>query len=403
MFFNLQNRIINSKNPIMQSIANHVLLYPTPVNFSYAYSFGSLVGIFFAVQILTGIFLAMHYTAHTSYAFASVVHIMTDVKNGYLLRYMHANGASMVFILIYIHIGRGLYYRSYIYNRRHLWWSGIVIFLLMMATAFIGYVLPWGQMSFWGATVITSLVTAVPFVGESIAYWVWGGFSVSNATLIRFFSLHYLLPFIITGIIFVHLILLHTVTSTNPAQVSSPDKMSFHPYFTFKDIFALTVALLFFLALVHFYPNILGHSDNFLPANPLVTPPHIVPEWYFTPFYAILRSCPNKLGGVIFMLAAILILFIIPFYKIPVNSIVAPLSSLHKVAFWIFAAVFFVLMFLGGKPATAPYVVASQFFTFAYFAYFLFFVPLIPALEKVLVADYQHEHLTGFQVKKFTV
>ena len=376
----------------MLSIANHVLLYPTPVNFSYAYSFGSLVGIFFALQILTGIFLAMHYTAHTSYAFASVVHIMTDVKNGYLLRYMHANGASMVFILIYIHIGRGLYYRSYIYNRRHLWWSGIVIFLLMMATAFIGYVLPWGQMSFWGATVITSLVTAVPFVGESIAYWIWGGFSVSNATLIRFFSLHYLLPFIITGIIFVHLILLHTVTSTNPAQVSSPDKMSFHPYFTFKDIFALTAALLFFLALVHFYPNILGHSDNFIPANPLVTPPHIVPEWYFTPFYAILRSCPNKLGGVLFMLAAILILFVIPFYKMPVNSIVAPLSSLHKVSFWIFSAVFFILLFLGGKPATAPYVVASQFFTFAYFTYFLFVVPVIPMVEKLLITEYQKTH-----------
>ncbi len=389
MFFSLKNRIVNSTNPIMQMISNHVLLYPTPVNFSYAYSFGSLVGIFFAIQIFTGIFLAMHYTAHTSYAFASVVHIMTDVKNGYLIRYMHANGASMIFILIYIHIGRGLYYRSYIYNRRHLWWSGIVIFLLMMATAFIGYVLPWGQMSFWGATVITSLVTAVPFVGESIAYWVWGGFSVSNATLIRFFSLHYLLPFVITGIIFVHLILLHTVTSTNPAQVSSPDKMSFHPYFTFKDIFALTATLLFFLVLVSYYPNVLGHSDNFIPANPLVTPPHIVPEWYFTPFYAILRSCPNKLGGVIFMLAAILILFVIPFYKIPVNSVVAPLSRWHKVSFWIFVAIFFILTFLGGKPATAPYVVASQFFTFAYFAYFIVLIPLVPVLERRFIAEYQ--------------
>ena len=393
MFFNLQNRITNSKNPLVQTIANHVLLYPTPVNFSYAYSFGSLVGIFFAVQILTGIFLAMHYTAHTGYAFASVVHIMTDVKNGYLLRYMHANGASMVFILIYIHIGRGLYYRSYIYNRRYLWWSGIVIFLLMMATAFIGYVLPWGQMSFWGATVITSLVTAVPFVGESIAYWVWGGFSVSNATLIRFFSLHYLLPFVITGIVFIHLILLHTVTSTNPAQVSSFDKMSFHPYFTFKDLFALTTALLFFLILVHFYPNVLGHSDNFIPANPLVTPPHIVPEWYFTPFYAILRSCPNKLGGVIFMLAAILVLFVIPFYKIPVNGIVPPLSAWHKAAFWLFVAVFFILLFLGGKPATAPYVVASQLFTFIYFAYFFIVLPIIPVSEKLCVSQYQNGSL----------
>jgi ubiquinol-cytochrome c reductase cytochrome b/c1 subunit len=388
MFSNLlqiPKRAVNSKNTLLQTIANHALLYPTPINFSYAYSFGSLVGLFFALQLFTGIFLAMHYTAHTSYAFASVVHIMIDVKNGYLFRYMHANGASMIFILIYIHIGRGLYYRSYIYNRRHLWWSGIIIFLLMMATAFIGYVLPWGQMSFWGATVITSLVTAVPFVGESIAYWVWGGFSVSNATLIRFFSLHYLLPFVITGIIFIHLILLHTVTSTNPAQVSSFDKMSFHPYFTFKDLFALTTTFLFFILLVYFYPNILGHSDNFIPANPLVTPPHIVPEWYFTPFYAILRSCPNKLGGVVFMLAAILILFLLPFYKIPANTTVSPLSNTHKVMFWLFGAVFFILLFLGGKPATAPYVVASQFFTFAYFAYFVSLITLMPLIEKGLV------------------
>jgi ubiquinol-cytochrome c reductase cytochrome b/c1 subunit len=391
MFLKLEQRIINSKNPLLQSLSNHVLFYPTPVNFSYAYSFGSLVGIFFAIQILTGIFLAMHYTAHTDVAFSSVVHIMTDVKNGYLIRYMHANGASMIFILMYIHIGRGLYFRSYIQNRRHLWWSGVVIFLLMMATGFLGYVLPWGQMSFWGATVITNLVTAIPFVGESIAYWVWGGFSVSNATLIRFFSLHYLLPFVVTGIIFVHLILLHTVTSTNPAQVSSPDKIPFHPYFTFKDLFALTGTLLFFLILVHFYPNVLGHSDNFIPANPLVTPPHIVPEWYFTPFYAILRSCPNKLGGVVFMLAAILVLFLIPFYKIPQNAITPPLSALHKVTFWIFVAIFLTLLFLGGKPATAPYVVASQFFTFAYFAYFLFIIPIIPLLERKLIIDFQKE------------
>ena len=257
----------------------------------------------------------------------------------------------------------------------------------MMATAFIGYVLPWGQMSFWGATVITSLVTAVPFVGESIAYWVWGGFSVSNATLTRFFSIHYLLPFLITGIIFVHLILLHTVTSTNPAQVASPDKLPFHPYFTFKDIFALTAAMLFFLLLIHFYPNILGHSDNFIPANPLVTPPHIVPEWYFTPFYAILRSCPNKLGGVVFMLAAILILMVLPFYKMPQNAIVPPLSDLHKIFFWLFVGVFFMLLFLGGKPATAPYVISSQIFTFLYFFYFLVIVPMIPELELYLLEN----------------
>jgi quinol-cytochrome oxidoreductase complex cytochrome b subunit len=378
---NIKNNIINYKTSILQTISNHAIFYPTPINFTYAYSFGSLVGLFFAIQIITGIFLAMHYTCGINNAFSSVVHIMTDVQNGYLIRYMHANGASIIFILLYIHIGRGLYYRSYIQNRRNLWWSGIAIFLLMMGTAFIGYVLPWGQMSFWGATVITSLVTAVPFVGEPIAYWIWGGFSVSNATLVRFFSIHYLLPFIITGIIGVHLILLHNVTSTNPAQITSPIKLPFHPYFTIKDTFALTTTFIFFFTLVYFFPNILGHSDNFIPANPLVTPPHIVPEWYFTPFYAILRSCPNKLGGVISMLAAILILAIIPFYHIPQNTILSPLSIIQPLFFWIFIAIFFILLILGGKPATAPYVCASQIFTALYFIYFIVILPLIPILE----------------------
>lgn len=383
---NIKNYIINSNSSLIQTISNHAIFYPTPINFTYAYSFGSLVGLFFAIQIITGIFLAMHYTCGIDNAFSSVVHIMTDVQNGYLIRYMHANGASMIFILIYIHIGRGLYYRSYIQNRRYLWWSGIAIFLLMMGTAFIGYVLPWGQMSFWGATVITSLVTAIPFVGEPIAYWVWGGFSVSNATLVRFFSIHYLLPFIITGIIGIHLVLLHNVTSTNPVQIASPIKLPFHPYFTMKDTFALTSALVFFFTLVYFFPNVLGHSDNFIPANPLVTPPHIVPEWYFTPFYAILRSCPNKLGGVVFMLAAILILAILPFYQIPQNTILSPLSILQQLFFWIFVAIFFILLLLGGKPATAPYVVASQIFTFLYFFYFAVIIRLIYEFEALLIA-----------------
>lgn len=385
---NLQSYIINSNSSILQTLANHAVFYPTPINFTYAYSFGSLVGLFFTMQILTGIFLAMHYTCGIENAFSSVVYIMTDVKYGYALRYMHANGASMIFILIYIHIGRGLYYRSYLFNRRNLWWSGIAIFLLMMGTAFIGYVLPWGQMSFWGATVITSLVTAIPLVGESIAYWIWGGFSVSNATLVRFFSIHYLLPFIITGIIGVHLILLHEVTSTNPVQIApATSKIPFHPYFTIKDTFAFTVALLFFVILIKFYPNALGHSDNFIPANPLVTPPHIVPEWYFTPFYAILRSCPNKLGGVILMVAAILILAILPLYNIPQNTLVSPLSILQQVFFWIFVAIFYILLTLGGKPATSPYVLASQIFTFLYFFYFLIIIPLIPIIENYLIEN----------------
>jgi ubiquinol-cytochrome c reductase cytochrome b/c1 subunit len=379
--------VFNNNSSLIQTVTNHVLFYPTPINFTYAYSFGSLVGLFFAIQIITGIFLAMHYTCGIENAFSSVVYIMTDVKYGYSLRYMHANGASMIFILIYIHMGRGLYYRSYIHNRRYLWWSGILIFLLMMATAFIGYVLPWGQMSFWGATVITSLVTAIPVVGESIAYWIWGGFSVSNATLIRFFSIHYLLPFLITGIIGVHLVLLHEVTSTNPVQVApAMSKIPFHPYFTIKDVFALTCALLFFVILMKFYPNALGHSDNFIPANPLVTPPHIVPEWYFTPFYAILRSCPDKLGGVLFMICAILILALLPFYNIPQNTLVPSFSILQQFFFVLFLAIFFILLILGGKPATAPYVVASQIFTFLYFFYFLVIVPSIPIIEANLIS-----------------
>jgi ubiquinol-cytochrome c reductase cytochrome b/c1 subunit len=385
---NLLNRIINGKKSIINVFANHIVFYPTPSNFSYAYSFGSLVGIIFAIQMATGIFLAMHYTPHIDMAFNSVEHIMTNVHYGYIMRYAHANGASMIFILIYIHIARGLYYRSYLHARNLLWFSGIIIFLLMMGTAFIGYVLPWGQMSFWGATVITSLVTAIPFVGENIAFWVWGGFSVSNATLTRFFSLHYLLPFIITGIIFVHLALLHNSSSTNPMQIPTPDKLTFHPYFTIKDIFILSVILIFFVSLVFFFPNLLGHSDNFIPANPLVTPAHIVPEWYFTPFYAILRACPNKLGGVISMLAAILTLFLLPFYKIPVNAIPAPLSTLHKIFFWIFVFIFFTLMSLGNKPATAPYVICSKIFTTLYFFHFLIIVPLIPYIEIKLLNSY---------------
>ena len=248
------SRTVNSKKTLPSVLTNHIINYPTPTNLNYFWSFGSLVGLFFAIQLLTGIFLAMHYTAHVDFAFSSVEHIMTDVKNGYLLRYMHANGASMIFILMYIHIARGLYFKSFSGSRKTLWWTGIIIFLLMMATAFIGYVLPWGQMSFWGATVITSLVTAVPIVGENIAHWVWGGFSISNPTLIRFFSIHYLLPFIVTGIILTHLVLLHQVGSTNPKQVPSPDKIPFHPYFTQKDAYIFTVALIFFFHLGIFFP-----------------------------------------------------------------------------------------------------------------------------------------------------
>ena len=380
-----KNNLINSLNAIMQTIYNHVLHYPSPINFNYAYSAGSVVGIFFAIQMITGIFLAMHYVPSTETAFTTVVHIMADVKFGYLMRYMHANGASMIFILLYIHIGRGLYYRSFVHKRIYLWWSGIVIFFLMILTAFIGYVLPWGQMSFWGATVITSLVTAVPFAGQPIADWIWGGFAVGNATLIRFFSLHYLLPFIILAVICLHLVLLHTVVSTNPVQIPSESKIPFHPYYVIKDLFALSVVFLVFVILVHFYPNILGHADNFIPANPLVTPAHIVPEWYFTPFYAILRAFPDKLGGVIAMVAAILILLVLPLYKLGEEDVTGPLSFWHMVSFWLFVATFFILLFLGGKPATAPYVNLSQAATFHYFFYFIFQIPFFVWVERTQI------------------
>jgi ubiquinol-cytochrome c reductase cytochrome b subunit len=384
-----KNRIVNGTNtPLSNTISNHLFYYPTPSHLSYNWSYGSLVGLFFALQIVTGIILAMHYTPHIDYAFASVEHIMTDVNGGYLFRYFHANGASAVFILMYLHIARNLYYQSYL-TRRVLWYTGLVIFLLMMATAFIGYVLPWGQMSFWGATVITSLVTAVPFVGEDIAYWVWGGFSINNATLTRFFSLHYLLPFLITGLIGVHLVLLHTDGSNDPLTLPvSPDKITFHPYFSYKDAFIFLVVFATFGALVCYFPNLLGHSDNFIPANPLVTPAHIVPEWYFTPFYAILRACPNKLGGAIGMFAAILLLFAVPAYvdsKTATKLVFAPYTLAHKVLFWFFAGVFLTLMFLGSRAAAAPYVGASKLFTVLYFAYFLVLLPGLARMSELLV------------------
>jgi len=302
-----------NKDYILSFIDSHIIDYPTPVNLNYMWSFGSTAGICLVIQIITGIFLAMHYTPHITFAFGSVEHIMRDVNNGWLLRYLHANGASMFFIVVYCHIFRGLYFGSYIYPRGKLWASGVIIFLLMMATAFMGYVLPWGQMSFWGATVITNLFSAIPFIGSSIVEWLWGGFSVDNATLNRFFSLHYLMPFVIAGLVLIHLSLLHKDGSNNPLGVNKNiDTIPFYPYFYVKDLFAFLILIFFFSFFVFFYPNVLGHSDNYIPANPLVTPPHIVPEWYFLPFYAILRSIPDKLGGVVAMISAILTLLLLP-------------------------------------------------------------------------------------------
>jgi quinol-cytochrome oxidoreductase complex cytochrome b subunit len=389
MVFNHSSRVTNGMKPVVLTISNHFLYYPTPNSLNYNWSFGSLAGLFFALQIVTGIFLAMHYTPHVEWAFASVEHIMTDVTGGYMFRYFHANGASMIFILIYLHIARNLYYQSYV-TRPVLWNTGIVIFLLMMATAFIGYVLPWGQMSFWGATVITSLVTAVPFVGETIAHWVWGGFSISNATLVRFYALHFTLPFVVLGVIMGHLVVLHTAGSSDPLALAlTPGKIPFHPYFTLKDAYIFSAVFSGFIFLTAFQPNLLGHPDNFLPANPLVTPAHIVPEWYFTPFYAILRACPNKLGGAIGMFAAILLMFAVPYISGGLSPdalmVSAAHSTPHKIGFWVFSGVFLTLMVLGMRPAEAPYVFTSKLITGLYFAYFLLYVPVIGWLTRQLL------------------
>lgn len=381
-------KLLTRYNSILQTLKNHILKYPTPLNLSNLWAIGSQVGLFFALQIITGVILAMHYTAHTDHAFDSVVHIMRDVKYGWFFRYAHANGATFIFILLYIHTARGLYYQSYL-TKPGVWVSGLVMFLLMMATAFIGYVLPWGQMSFWGATVITSLVTAIPGVGTDIAYWLWGGFSISNATLNRFFSLHYLLPFLILGLIFLHLVLLHDVGSSDPEVTpDNPDKLPFVPYYFYKDTMVFLFILMLFVCVVCFCPNKFGHPDNFIPANPLVTPAHIVPEWYFTPFYAILRSCPNKIGGVISMLFAILILFLLPLYRylgVNVNIATLPYSLPSRISFFFFLVIFLGLMYLGSQPAEAPFVFLGQMFSTFYFVYFLIALPVAIRYEKIII------------------
>jgi len=374
-----------NKHSILSFIDSHIINYPTPINLNYMWSFGSSAGICLAIQILTGIFLAMHYSSHVDYAFSSVEHIMRDVNNGWLIRYLHANGASMFFIVTYCHIFRGLYFGSYMAPRGPLWNSGVIIFLLMMGTGFMGYVLPWGQMSFWGATVITNLASAVPFVGGAIVEWLWGGFSVDNATLNRFFSLHYLLPFVITGLVFVHLSLLHTVGSNNPLGINkNVDSVSFYPYFYVKDLLAFFVLIALFSFFVFFFPNVLGHADNYIPANPLVTPAHIVPEWYFLPFYAILRSIPDKLGGVVAMVAAILILLLLPVINTSeIRS--SKFRPLYSVAYWFLVADFLILGWIGQQPVETPFLEVGQIATGFYFLFFLVLFPLIGLIEKELV------------------
>ena len=382
---------IDRRLPIFSMMQADLVDYPTPKNLNYWWNFGSLAGIVLVIMIATGVFLAMHYTPHVDYAFESVERIMRDVNYGWLMRYLHMNGASMFFIVVYIHMFRGLYYGSYKNPRELLWILGVFILLAMMATAFMGYVLPWGQMSFWGATVITNLFSAIPVVGESIVTWLWGGFSVDNATLNRFYSLHYLMPFIIFALVFLHLVALHTSKSNNPLgiDVKGPqDTIPFTPYYTIKDMFGLGVFMLIYLGFVFFAPNFFGEPDNYIKANPLVTPPHIVPEWYFLPFYAILRAItfdiwfiPAKLIGVVAMFGSILILLVLPWLdRSPVRS--ARFRPLYKQFFWIFLVDCFVLGYVGANPPEGYFVILGQVATAYYFAHFLIVIPLLNFLER---------------------
>ena len=372
---------VDDRLPVFSILKHSAIDYPTPKNLNYWWNFGSLAGMMLVIMILTGIFLAMNYAANTGIAFNSVEHIMRDVNWGWLLRYMHANGASFFFIAVYIHIFRGLYYGSYKAPRELLWWLGLLIYLTMMATGFMGYVLPWGQMSFWGATVITNLFSAIPVVGDYIVTWLWGGFSVDNPTLNRFFALHYLLPFVIVGLVLLHIVALHTVKSNNPLgiDIKGPqDAIPFHPYYTVKDLVGVGFFLILYLGVVFYAPNLFGEPDNYIPANPMVTPPHIVPEWYFLPFYAILRSIPDKLGGVCCMFGAIIILFFLPWIdSSKVRS--AKFRPIYKQVFWIFLADCFLLGYVGAHPPEGNLVLLGQLGTAAYFAFF----PLLWIIGKV--------------------
>ena len=375
---------MDTRLPLLRLAHDSFVDYPTPKNLNYWWTFGGILTFCLVTQIITGIILAMHYTPHVDHAFNSVEHIMRNVNHGWLIRYIHANGASMFFLAVYIHIFRGMYYGSYKAPREVLWILGVIIYLLMMAAAFMGYVLPWGQMSLWGATVITNLFGAIPLVGDSIATWLWGGFSVDNPTLNRFFSLHYLIPFLIFGVVILHIWALHVPGNNNPVGISVKsvqDTVPFHPYYTVKDGFALVVFMILFSYFVFFAPNVLGHADNYIPANPLVTPAHIVPEWYLLPFYAILRAVPDKLGGVIAMVGAIFILFVLPWLDTSkIRS--ARYRPLFKQFFLIFVLNCLVLGYLGAMPAEGVYITLARICTIYYFAHFLIILPLLGLVEK---------------------
>ena len=375
---------LDARLPILRLAHDSFIDYPTPKNLNYWWTFGGILTFCLVTQIITGIVLAMHYTPHVDFAFSSVEHIMRDVNYGWLIRYIHSNGASMFFLATYIHIFRSMYYGSYKAPREVLWILGIIIYLLLMATGFMGYVLPWGQMSLWGATVITNLFGAIPLVGESVAQWLWGGFSIDNPTLNRFFSLHYLFPFLIVGVVALHIWALHVPGNNNPIGVSvksAQDTLPFHPYYTIKDGFALSVFLILFSYFIFFAPNALGHADNYIPANPLVTPAHIVPEWYLLPFYAILRAVPDKLGGVTLMFGAIFILFLLPWLDTSkVRS--ARYRPLFRQFFAIFVLDCLLLGYLGAQPAEGIYITLARIGTIYYFAHFLLILPILGFVEK---------------------
>lgn len=372
------------QNFLLNLIREFLIDYPVPNNINSFWNFGVLAGLCLVIQIITGIFLAMYYIPNSDLAFFSVEHIMRDVTNGWFLRYMHANGASFFFIIVYIHMFRGLYYTSYIKPRQLLWIIGVLILLFMIITAFLGYVLPWGQMSFWAATVITNLFSVVPIVGNNIVIWLWGAYSVGNETLNRFYSFHYLLPFILVFLSIVHLLILHINGSSNPLGIETikSNYITFHPLFTIKDFFGFTIFIIFFLFFIFFYPNYLGHTDNYIQANALVTPLHIVPEWYFLPFYAILRSIPNKAYGVIFLIMAIISLILLPFITTSLFRI-SYINVIHEYKiflFWNFLMICFILGWIGSQPIEYPFLEIGQIFTFLYFLYFFFISNIITDL-----------------------
>uniref|UniRef100_A0AAU6QE80 Cytochrome b n=1 Tax=Laelaps sp. TaxID=3081785 RepID=A0AAU6QE80_9ACAR len=354
---------------IISIVNNSLVDLPSPSNISYMWNFGSLLGLCLMIQIVSGLFLAMHFCSDVNLAFSYVSHIIRDCNYGWLIRAIHANGASLFFILIYIHIGRGIYYSSY--NFKFTWSSGVLILLILMGTAFLGYVLPWGQMSFWGATVITNLLSAIPYIGMDLTYWIWGGFSVSNATLTRFFSLHFILPFILSVLVVIHIVFLHETGSSNPLGTPfNLDKITFSPYYIIKDLFGVLMLMIFFLIVIFLYPGLFFDPENYIPANSLVTPPHIQPEWYFLFAYAILRSIPNKLGGVIGLFLSIVILLALPLLNNKKFMFVS-YSILSKMMFWYLVNIFMLLTYFGACPVEDPYVMLSQVFTVLYFMYFL--------------------------------